>query len=1471
MRHLPTFVAGLLVVACAISSSLHAQSDATPVYIEDSPDADDLVKQAQVLRDQKRLTETAAMYQRIATDFGRKLMKLEGPIYVDARRWVRMTVAADAPLLAAYRALHEPVAARATEEAMKPSPRLEALEQVAQRYGLCDAGLDAALRAAALHLERGQPIDAGNLLDEFADHPGIAGQRVRWHQLRATSAMYARDPIRLAQHTKALADLKSAGAIREIQEWQSQLANRADEPARTSLAAMPHVELPNPPGKPLFVREAQTEADAPRGPSTDPSRQPNRSDDHHMIPTVVGDTIYINTGLTLRALDRSSLSDIWATPFAPGGVDGTAYDRFGVLGRDQAVRDQRGVLIDGERIVAVMGRVSSQGRGQVMAGTPDTMMVGVGRADGRPVWRKTAEQFDATFEQSFFHGTPVGGDGRAYIMVRRSQNSGFRDAYVLAVNTHDGGLIWKRHISSTTPGFTSRGFTHLLAHGGRLYVADNLGAIACLDGRTGAMRWLHRMSQFKVVRAGPSSGNNAAWSVNAPVLCKAGLVVSPFMAGTSAILLDPDTGKKLRDLDTEPFVNAAYIMALGDGDLLTIGATIHRIFGASLETQWAASTGEAGVPAARGVVVGNRVMIPTGNWIVTINLDTGKKEPDVPLDVAGNLLALDGQMVVTAGTTIRSYMTWPVVYENLTSRIRRNPTDAQAGLALAHAALASGKADEALEGVDHVVAVLRHRAVTRPDGLRPEADEVHTELFQQLMRLSDKGLTKDVPLRGELFDRIAKATVTPRDEVQYHLAFASFLLESPWPETEQLDRRRDAARHFQTVLENPLLAGQLVPRLGAWQQGGVEARMKLAAMIERFGRAVYEEFDDRAAEELNRLTLGGDADAAQLIELTRKYPLAKSTGAALLAAGEALARSGRHVDAITQLRRAYRERSAMPIRARIIGRLVDQYIRIGKPLRARQWLTRADRDNIHPVRDGKPVTARAWLADLGNEAVGLQTLPDLREKLGKPSILAGTLLLPRTQPRDQWPLDRVMMQFGGQIQLRGGPAFERLWETKLEPEAELLWLNDTLCLFWIESSQTLVALDARSGKLLWQPLKTQTLLKDMAGPAAGGGDRPQPFLPLIPEGPARRRFIMRDGVLIDIGNDAPLLFQDQPGGRGNTNKLTMNGQQVPAGAAFADRPVRVIINDAIACIADASGRLIGIDMDSGQVQWRVQAPFDRVHHLAISGECIAAAGHIEAMANTETSRSIIIALDALTGDVITQVEAPANLMWLGLSEGDSLIYVDQPADRREKSKITVHRLPDGELDWRADLSTGRVDGVTLAGESILVLIDGSNLMVVEPLARIVRDPLGSVLIERTDGVDVAPAGDRWHLLTPNRCAAVRSDSRMIWRDGIDDDAGSRVVQMVGRDRMLVVTYAGDDDLAALRLPPPQRLPDPRIQEDFTVTYRLFLLDRQGGSILQEYRLPLTAARIDPQQCMLLNHHLLLGIGAQTMVIPDSAR
>ena len=1452
----------LLVTAWALagfgglSSALSQSVESTPVYIEDSPDADELVKQAQHLREQNRLTEAAAMYQKIATDFGQKLMKLEGPVFLDALRWARATLAGDAELLKAYRALQEPAAARLVEQATGPTPDLAQLESIASRYLLCESGLEATLRAAALRLERANPVDAANLLDEVAAHADLKRHLPRWHLLQAASAIYSLDRDRLTTHESALRQLDEKEALAQLGRWREQFAPPAAAATFDALRTLPKVAIPQPLGKPLYQRDMQSDGDGARA-ASDPPRRGGEID-HYIIPAVRGEIVYVNTGLMVRALDRSSLSDIWNKPFTVTLTDGSQVDRFGAFTREsRAMSDQRGVCVTSETVATIMGRGPIFSRGQWYNSGPDTLIVGLNRADGKLLWRRTPADIDEALSAGFFHGTPVSDGSRVYAAVRRAQNLGFRDAYVAAFEERTGKLLWRRHLSSCTTRYSNRSFSQILADRGRLYIADNLGAVTCIDGRTGAMLWLVKMSDLKVMPTGGNGIAEAPWQVSTPVLVKAGLIVSPFISSGVAMLLDPKTGKKLKDLDDVAFSQTGYLATAGE-DVVSIGSTVQLFDGATLKSKWKLDLGEAFPPTGRAAITGDRLLVPVPGKLVSIDLADGRKISESPVDSEGNVTAMEGQVLVASGTILRSHVAWPVVYANLTSRIRKEPTDAQAGLALAHAALAShrpregpafDRAKEALEGADHVVAVLRHRALTRAPELRPEADDLHADIYQQMLKLVDPGVTDDVSLRGDLFDRLAKAAVTPRDQVQYHLAFGAHLADGAWPAEAALDRRREAARQFQTVLESSLLAAQLVPRGGGWQQAGIEARMKLAALTEKHGRVVYDEFDQRAAAHLERMLSAGDADPAALIELARKYPLARSTPAALLAAAESLAKGGKHTDAVTQLRRAFRERPDLALQARIIGRLVESYSQVGKSRRALQWLQRADRDNIKPIRGGQPVAAKAWLSELGSVADSGGARPALRPALGKPTLLSGRLLTPVAQGRDQWPADRVVLQAGENVELRGGPALDKVWEARLDADAQLLWMNETLVLFWLESSGRLAGLDARTGKRLWEDVRADALFKDASmteDRIRAGADRPA-----VP--------------------DVQLLLVQGDTVRGRTIGLRVDGQW-PIGEVVADqRPLRVAVNDAVACLADGRGRVLGIDIDTGQIAWRFICPFDRLDSIIMSAEAVTLVG--TGKPNTEQESNLIVALDAMTGDVLCQLDPASRPAWIGLSDGVGLSFITQEDDRRGKSTLHVHQLPDGALSWKTELPVFRLEDVAQVGDSIAILADSAQLMLVDPANRKMTRASSTLVMERDEIIDLTQTGEQWHLLTARATALLNAKAEPAWRDGIDEGAGERVMQLLADELAVVATFpeqSGINTALRLRLQEFRQLPNPRLDDELSVSYNLFLVHRKTGAIVAEYSLPVVAARLDPSHCVLLKHRVVLGMGSRTLVIPDAA-
>lgn len=1422
----------------------------TPIYIEDSPDAEDLAKKAKLLRDQGRLTEAAAAYQKIAQQFTFKLMKREGEVYVDAVRWVRNAVVGDEKLLSAYRNLYGDAADRELAQAMQPTPDIRALEAVTSEYILCEAGLDATLKLAALFLERANPLAAGNVLDEAYGHPDLAAHHSTWHLLQAAAGLYSRDVARLESHSKSLAGLNDTKSLQKLREWQAAMAVRSEEHIVKELRTPYKVDLPQPLGKPLYSIDAMKIEGVAR-PSNVNRRPAFIPKDQQVIPTADSDVLYVNTGTVLRALDRSSLSDVWSSPFRLPDTDGGTIRP--VVSNNKNVRDRYGVLIDGDVLIAVMGH-GSLVRGQWSTTTPNTEIVGVNRVDGRLLWRRRPDQIDKTLSTAFIHGIPIGGHGQAYVMLRREQNSGFSDAYIAAIDTQTGKTKWRRHVSSCSLQYTQRSLAQPLVDRGRVYVSDNLGAVACIDGRTGAMLWLHRMNN-PVAAAVPSThiANGNAWQIGAPIRVEAGLIVPPLEPNKAAVLLDPQTGRKLGDLKDQAWTQAKYLTAAGK-DVISIDRYVHCFDGRTLKIRWKKDLGRLVEPSARAAITANQLVIPTDNKLITLNLETGDIQSRSDVETSGNVLALDGQILIADGSVLRSYMTWPVVYKNLLSRIRRNPTDPQPGLALAHAALSSNRSDEVLEGLDHVVSVLRRRASERPLNLRPEADDVHADAFQQLLKLVEPGNTTDLELRGRMFERVARATSTPADEVQYHLALGAYYGESDWPKAQLEERLASAVRHYQTILESPSLSLQLFPRGTGWQRAGLEARQRLATLIKRHSQKIYAEFDLRASDRLDRLTNTPSVKPESLVELARQYPLSNAAPEALLAAGELLAKLDRTQDAITQLRRAYRESSPDKVQQRVLGQLVQQYLKVGKPRRAQQWLLRARRDNIQPVRDGKPADVKQWLAELGELPSADSTLPQIGLKIGKTIKLPGRLLMSSLQPDELQPHDRFVTFLDKEASLRVAPRFTPLWNVKFDGATRLLWLNEQVALFWESDNGRLVGVNAKTGKRLWKDLSAATLLHEIGENNLRRAAKPRPA---------------GDGIglaLLEEAEPRPAANADANAAANNDANVFARDDALPQRAAI---DVFIEVNDGVVVLADKRGRVVGIDVDTGQIMWRFLCPFERLDFIRMKGESIALAGVNQP--DTEEEAPIVAALDALTGDMLCQLEAPGRVAWLGLTEEGALLYAVQPELRRGAARISIHRLPDGELAWRKNImvDTDAIASIYEAGDSLIVRSQRGHVIIVDTLNRQVRDPIAGINLDARDIFDVRAASGQWHLLTEARAFSVNDEGKRVWQDGLDETAGPRQVQLVGRDHLVIVTMpepTDPDQLLQRRLFELRRPPRAPGETPPTIDHTLFILDRKGGLLEKAIDLPAPGST-RPDRALLMKGHIVISTEVQTLVIP----
>ena len=1069
---------------------------ATPVYVEDSPAAEELVAEAQRLHGQGRAVQAAAKYQQVIDEYAGRLMPLEGQRYADAARWVRRALMADPKLLSAYRKGHESIAARLLAQDVEPGTDLQTLTGVFERFRLCRSGLEAGLLLAGAYLERGNGADAGLVLDELADHPDLAAEAGRWHLLQAGAGVFADQPNRVEQHTKALTDLGDKAAVAQSAAWAGQYRRTAASKAIATGDLLPVESWPQTPNTPLWqVTTLQGDPSHPQ-PGVSVSQadallrqrlsRTRTGAQSAMAPVVRADRLYLNDGVSIAAFDRSSGRPLWSYR-----SEGAALyaELLGSSARFAHVDDARSVAVDGDLVAAVVGRSAPLRRG-ARGNIYKTSLICLAGSDGRVRWRVRPSDLDETLARAFFHGTPIVRHGRVFALLRRAQTSRFQGALVVAVDASSGKLLWRRHLSSAAPtGGSGQLLTQMLYHAGRLYLADYLGAVACLDSRTGSVIWLTVTRDLSRQPGAADIVRNQNFPMRSltagdkPVLAEAGLIV-PAADGGAAWLLDPTTGRKTRELAAPAWSRESRVLALGDpcSAVLTLSDAVRLHDGKTLELRWAhplpAAAAAKGQAPTRPTVTLRHVAVTVGNVLRLIDLATGKLAAQEPIKAPGNMLVLADQLIVAGAFTASGYMTWDLASSRIRKRMATGDGDPADALALAHIGLLSERPDALLEGVDAAIAML-------PTGQR--------ETFQFIRSLIDpeavggiqtdrrpEWVGRDADLCRSVFDRLAAAADGEADVAAYRLALGRFLADG--------DKPADAVDQYQAILTDAGLTRRQVQLVSGSRQAGLEARTRLKSLIESHGPGVYAEYEAMASARLAELAAVGGAPASAWVDLAEQFPLASTAPAARVAAAEALARLGRVSQAIVQLNRAYVRTRDRQLLQRIVGELVELHDQAGRADRARQWLRRIRREQpgLRPLKAGTPVSIDRLIDELANRPGPGSRMPKILLPLGKPYVLPGRLLTPTSQPREAWPRDSIVTCIGDVVQLRTGPLLEARWRTPVgDDDVALLSLTAEQVLLWSSRSARLTALDVHTGQPIWQCGDVRAMLGRVAG---GGGD-----------------------------------------------------------------------------------------------------------------------------------------------------------------------------------------------------------------------------------------------------------------------------------------------------------------------------------------------------------------------------------------------
>jgi hypothetical protein len=623
----------LLAVGLAAASPASAQQE-NPVYVDDSPRAWELFRQA---RDHARanLSEAVRVYQELLDDYAMKLLPVSeaaGDHFVTVRARVLAELKGSRRLLERFRLAETAEAQRLLESGL--------LRRVAVSRSMTEPGLEALLRLAQEDLESARFRSALDWLWQAVDHPDLEGRRRAhcWYMIGAAAA-YLDLPGPLAE---AIGALETAGGDGPLLRAQLERLAKAVSPlpdngvtARNGGAA---ADLGRLVAQPIWsIRLDDTPlsrqlldplvGQRPRGRQVDQMR---RSGTHlTAVPTVVDTGVFVNEGRIIHAVERFTGRPLWP-PFV---------ERRSTAGPERGTRqiaDLNVVAISGGALVTITGHAYAD------AAASERTVVCLDAETGRLRWISRIDRLSASDELEGLvpHGDPVIGEGMVFVAARKVSRQLLTSCYVVALGLDDGRLRWARHVASSG-GIRSRfarPFSSVVLHEGDLAIATAIGAVARIDATTGETLWLRRYHP----PLSPYLAERRPWEVSGPVVTPDGIVaIRP--DHRRIILLDWQGGNDAASAvatNREGWNSPRYLLA--DGRMVfAVGSEIRAFDVSALEhPRWRFPAPPDAEPAnveirGRVQLVEGALVVPTSSGLLILDGDTGAVTRRVDLDAVG--------------------------------------------------------------------------------------------------------------------------------------------------------------------------------------------------------------------------------------------------------------------------------------------------------------------------------------------------------------------------------------------------------------------------------------------------------------------------------------------------------------------------------------------------------------------------------------------------------------------------------------------------------------------------------------------------------------------------------------------------------------------------------------------------------------------------------------------------------------------
>lgn len=1289
-------------------------SNENPAYIADSPRARDAIASIPEMIAQGNLAEASRLAGDLISTLGDQLVEsTDDPlVYIPVRDRVHAILLDNPSLLERYRLEHTPAARSLLEKPMSGSHLVELFEN----EWLTEPGMIASVRLAQLRLEDARFHDALRLLESMLGHPDAAAHAPRAARIAQELSRYLHTPSArsIASQWADLAGLELAdlpriappsdahGASHNAMPWSSE---------RSGITPRLDSILPRPLHSAELTPLIESEPNQPRilrrsGATTRPAPW--------TLPASLDGSIYTNDGFSVSCFDRFTLNLRWRfTPEnAEDGPESSTLTRQR-LGR--LLEDSSTLTIDRGSIFTALGL--ARGGSNINEGR----VVKLDAETGRVRWSVELSELDESLEGTMARGAILVDANTVVVAARKNiRQQRLIGMNLVGLDRYSGKLKWIRPIGSSgaLPYQQAGQIAHsAVLDAGVVYCSDAIGLLAAVEADSGRIRWVRRLPEPELY----TRKSSPVWTAIAPVMIDGRLfTLSP--TGDELFEIDPRTGQQLARRNPQPIGQVQYMIRAGH-TLACIGESeiafypIEDFERASPMRSLAIGVGEGGI-MGRVVEVGGRVAVPLNQSVMLLD-PTRPNDPEmITLDSTGNILPLDGQVLVVDDSMIHSHLSWEIASQILDQRIIES-RDPQAAITLAQLALSSDKLDRILPAVDAAITLAS-------DQRAQDRSRTRGELFDVMRSMIAPSDADALPmLESELVDELLSrmgALATDNERVVAHRMALG-------------EQRSAHARYAEALAAYQDILTQRSLQTTMWQGSGFSVRAELEAskrvrdilLIAPDG--VYAIYDRLARQELEAIAADGNPEAFERI--ARSYPWSNAAAdawaqsAALLKSADSTqasihaARQGLRVASVRDL--AQSDTGAQTIEL-LAGTVASGLIATNRAGEARRFLS-AFHDEF-PALVARSDQRLFTIESLASESGSRDPLPVLGDTIVRtdsPMLVAGSPISAanRADPSGvimflpQYNMTRSLVVEGGALRER--------WSRVIEsPDAPLIPYQD--------ADKTLA---------VWS-----NLIDDRPG-----------MIELIESATGRSRWIIHDlhGALSEPLDREP-------------DEISAIDQQIgtPIEGPVPIDQLLVVTDGFTVVVSDRVGRAMGIDMETGRVLWHEALPVNQVFDLDLNGGTLAVCGTMvrdgdAAMRSTQLTAVI----DSRSGEPIRIMDqlGAATPKWVRVTDNNTLIASNG-------SRIVSFNLDHAELNWVfANTDNTNTGGAGwIIGPTLFVLDDiVPKIFAIDLSTGVLIDEMLTMILNR-GWVDIRPSRDRALIASPQGLLVYSADGERVGQD-----------------------------------------------------------------------------------------------------------